>query len=331
GEAGEEVQGELGHILQPLAQRRHPDREDVEAVVEILAELAVLDQLDHVAVGGRDQAEVDLDRLLGADGVDLALLQGAQQLHLRVERQLPDLVEEQRAAVGLLELADALVHRTGEGAPLVPEQDALDQVLGDGAAVDGDEGPRLALALALDGARDQLLAHARLALDQDRDVGARGSAAERHRALHGLAADDEVGEGERALRLLADAGDLALQRLDLERAVDRHLEPLGRGRLDHEIDGAGAHGVDGGIDGAVCGLHDDGGRAGLGSHALEHLHAVDSRHDVVEQHERHRTTVGTFEDLESLLAASGGAGLEAETLDGFFEYATLGRIVIDDQ
>ena len=149
-----------GTSLEALAQRRHPDREHVEAVVEVLAELAVLDQLDHVAVGRRDQAEVDLDRLLGADRIDLAFLQRAQQLHLRVERQLADLVEEQRAAVGFLELADALVDGAGERALLVAEQDALDEVLGDGAAVDGDERLAGALALALDGAGDQLLADA---------------------------------------------------------------------------------------------------------------------------------------------------------------------------
>ena len=42
-------------------------------------------------------------------------------------------------------------------------------------------GLRLALALALDGARDQLLADAALALDQDGDVGGGGAAAERDR------------------------------------------------------------------------------------------------------------------------------------------------------
>ena len=99
-----------------------------------------------------------------------------------------------------------------------------------------------ALALALDGARDQLLADAALALDQHGNVGGGRAPAERDDALHGLAADDEVGEGEHAFGLLLDAGDLALQRLDLERALDGDLEPLGRGRLDDEIDGAGAHG-----------------------------------------------------------------------------------------
>ena len=131
GKARHEVLRELRHVAEALAQRRHPDGEHVHAVVEVLAELPVAHQLDHVAVGGRDQAEIDLQRFLRSDRIDLAVLQRAQQLHLRVERQLADLVEEQRAAVRFLELADALVDGAGERALLVPEQDALDQVLGD--------------------------------------------------------------------------------------------------------------------------------------------------------------------------------------------------------
>ena len=41
--------------------------------------------------------------------------------------------------------------------------------------------------------------------------------------------------------------------------------------------------------------------------------------------------IGALEDLQGLLAALGGLGLVAETLDGFFEDATLGGIVVDDQ
>ncbi len=169
------------------------------------------------------------------------------------------------------------------------------------------------------------------ALDQDGDVGCGGAAAERYRAMHGLATDDEVGKGERALGLLLDAGDLALQRLDLERAVDRHLEPLGRGRLDDEVDRAGAHGRDGGIDGAVRCLHDDRRGAGLGGKPLQHLDAVHAGHDEIEQDEGDGAAIRPLEDLQGLLAALGRLGLEAETLNGFFEDATLGRIVVDDQ
>ena len=94
-------------------------------------------------------------------------------------RQLADLVEEERAAMGLAELADVLVGGAGEGALLVAEEDAFDEIVGDGAAIDGDEGLRAPVAGALDGAGDQLLADARFALDQDRDLRGGGALAER--------------------------------------------------------------------------------------------------------------------------------------------------------
>ena len=143
---------------------------DVQPIVEVLAEAALGHLLGQVAVGGRDDAHVHPRRPLGADRVDLALLQRAQQLDLHVERQLADLVEEQDAAVRLLELAQVLVGGAGEAALLVAEQDGLDQVLRDGAAVDGDERLARAVRAAVHGARDQLLAGAALAEQQDRDL-----------------------------------------------------------------------------------------------------------------------------------------------------------------
>ena len=61
----------------------------------------------QIAVRRRDHAHVDLERPRAADALELLLLQHAQQLRLHLERQLADLVEEQRAAVGELEAADA--------------------------------------------------------------------------------------------------------------------------------------------------------------------------------------------------------------------------------
>ncbi len=138
--------GELGNVLGSLPQRRHGNRKHVQAIEQVLAEASRLHVGDQVAVGGRDDAHVDFHGLAPADRLDFALLQRAQQLDLRGERQFADLVEEQRAAVGLDELAGVLVGGAGEGALLVAEQDRLDQILRHGAAIDGDE--RLGAALA---------------------------------------------------------------------------------------------------------------------------------------------------------------------------------------
>ena len=57
----------------------------------------------QIAVGGGDDADVDAARDVLADAAQLPFLNDAQQLGLRARRQLADLVEEQRAAVRLLE------------------------------------------------------------------------------------------------------------------------------------------------------------------------------------------------------------------------------------
>ena len=67
---------------------------DVQPVEQILLELAVGDQLPQVAVGGGDDADVDLLGALGAERLELALLQHAQQLGLQRRRHRADLVEE---------------------------------------------------------------------------------------------------------------------------------------------------------------------------------------------------------------------------------------------
>src|SRR3546814_5020275 len=70
----------------------------------------------------RDDAHVGADRRAAANGGVLALLQHPQQAGLRLQRHVADLVEEQRAAGGLLEAAGGAHGGAGEGALLVAER-----------------------------------------------------------------------------------------------------------------------------------------------------------------------------------------------------------------
>ena len=99
---------EARDVLAALAHRRQLDVDDREPEVQILAERALVDLVAQIAVGRREHADVDLVRAIAADALDLALLEHAQQLGLQRDVELADLVEEDRAAVGLLEAADVL-------------------------------------------------------------------------------------------------------------------------------------------------------------------------------------------------------------------------------
>ena len=100
------------------------------------------------------------------------------------ERQLAELVEEQRAAARLDERALAIALGAGERALHVAEQVRVDQLLGDRAAIDDDERPRRARRRVVDRPRRELLAGAGLALDQHRRVGRRRHLEHREQLAH---------------------------------------------------------------------------------------------------------------------------------------------------
>src|SRR5438477_12054286 len=90
-----------------------------------------------------------------------------------------EIVEEERAAVSALEAAGARRGGARKGASLVPEELALEDALGEGLHVDGDERAADAVAPVMEQAGDQLLARPALPLDQHRGAARRHAADER--------------------------------------------------------------------------------------------------------------------------------------------------------
>ena len=147
------------------------------------------------------------DRLGIADALERALLQHAQQLGLQLERDLGDLVEEQRALAGELEPAGAIGDRAGERALDVTEQLALEHAGRERGAVDRDERLVAVGGRAVDRARDQLLAGAGLAADQHRRARRRHRAdLLPHVADRGALAEDVAGLVRRASARARRAG-----------------------------------------------------------------------------------------------------------------------------
>jgi len=182
-----EVRGEERDVLGALAQGRQVDGEDAQPVPEVAAELAARHHLRQIAVGRGDDPHVDGHAALRADALERAVLQDAQQPHLRCGRELADLIEEQRPRVGALEPALPRRDRAGEAPLLVAEELGVHELGRDGPAVHADDrarGPRRAL---VDGASDHLLADARLPRDEDRHVRRRCALDQLHHASETLA------------------------------------------------------------------------------------------------------------------------------------------------
>ena len=213
GEAAQLQQGadDRCDVLAAGSQGREADADDAEAVVEVGAQGAAGDGRGEVALGCGDDPDVDRLLAVAADGADGAGLEGAQEAGLEVEREGVELVEEEGAAVGPGEGAAAGLQGAGEGAADVAEELALDEVLREGAAVDGDEGAAPARAGVVDRPGGELLAGAGLALEQDGDVGGGGELEHGEDLAHDQAGADQLAEAVRAAGV-----DLQLVRLGLD-------------------------------------------------------------------------------------------------------------------
>ena len=76
--------------------------------------------LRHVfeaAIGGGDEAEIDIDRRRAADAHDAPLLQHAQQFGLHLHGHLADFVEKDGAAISEFKFARLAVFRGAGKAP----------------------------------------------------------------------------------------------------------------------------------------------------------------------------------------------------------------------
>src|SRR5262249_46182466 len=149
---------EQGDVLPPRAEGREPQRDDVEAIEQILSKRALLDHVLQIAMGSRDEAHVRAQRLYAAEAFVFAILKQPEEFHLDGRRDFADLVQEQGAAFGELDATGLARRRAGERALLVAEELALEQVVREGRAMHLHEGPARTRAALVQRSRDELLA-----------------------------------------------------------------------------------------------------------------------------------------------------------------------------
>ena len=108
------------YIVIALPKRRQLHGDDGKPIKQVFAKFAVFNCFGEILVGGRDNADVDLDVLFTAHRPEDSTtgtflwwrLEGTQELGLHVEIALADLIEKQRATVGELKCTFAILFCT---------------------------------------------------------------------------------------------------------------------------------------------------------------------------------------------------------------------------
>ena len=190
----EEVVDEQRDVVLAIAQRRQLNRDDVEAVEEILAELPSSIICRRSTLVAAMMRTSTLIVSMPPRRMKSRSWMTRSSFGLRLERDVADLVEEDAALVGEVEHPLLRIDGAGERALDVAEQRGLEQIRRQVARVHGDEralGPR---RVGVDRARDQLLAGAALALNEDRRPARRRLDDQVEHLTHPRAPADDVRE-----------------------------------------------------------------------------------------------------------------------------------------
>ncbi len=236
---------EQGLFVAAFAQGRKFQGQAADAVVQIFAETAQLHLLAQRSVGGGDDADVHREQLGAAHRLHATLLQHPQQAGLGRQGHVADFVEEQCAAVGLADQADAaLLVGAGEGAFFVTEQFRFHQLGRDRRAVDRNEWLLATGTGLVQGLDEHFLADAGLTVDQQRNVLFQQAFGLAHGLFHAavtkvqsIEADDVAGGG-RGGRGDWFGEDAWLDRY-LVRALEHALETIAPGCLQGEWQAVG--------------------------------------------------------------------------------------------
>jgi hypothetical protein len=285
------VANELWDVFTAIAKGRQVKSDDVDAVIQVGAKATAGHLRLEVACGRGYHPDVNDTVSVVADAPNLAFLERAKQLHLKWWRELTDLVEEERAAVSFLKETDLLRRGTGEGALRVSKELALQQVLRNGATVDGDERLLGARAVGMDVPSDQFLAGATLARNEDGRRVPCNLTSNGQDLLHRCAASDDATRRTERGQLLLELLHRLAQPFPLDRLADGQQQLVGAKRLSDEVVRATPHRLDDPFVVLVGAHHDDEPTGVLGAKLLKELEPVHARHAHVAQNEIRRGAV----------------------------------------
>jgi hypothetical protein len=180
--------------------------------------------------------------------------------------------------VGAAEEPERIGDRAGERAADVAEELGLEEVRGDRAAVDGDEGPLGARRQAVDRRGDELLARAALTLDEHGRAGPRHLGDDLLHALHRRGVADELRDRELLAQALAQRVHLAAEEAPLHHPGHEVAELVEDQRLREVVVRPLLEGLDGRGDRRVARHHDDLDGLVLELDLLEELETAHLRH-----------------------------------------------------
>jgi hypothetical protein len=179
-----EVARQQPDVVAAFSERWHLNLDHCQPEQEVLPKIAGRDLGRQLPIRRGDQPNVDAPRAVLAEAPHFSFLDRSKQLGLRARRELPYFVEKQGAAMRLLEQTGPLGDRACESATRIAEQLGLEQLVRQSRAIDGTERATGTPTQPMQCPRNEFLARARFASDEDRKWTSGGVSDRGPQAIH---------------------------------------------------------------------------------------------------------------------------------------------------
>src|SRR5437773_10764737 len=94
-------------IFRAFPQGWNVNRKNIQPVKQVFAKFSLLNHLLEFAIGGSDQAGIGVNSPCASQPLEFSLLEHAQQLGLKLERDVADLIQNYRSALGQLKAVNS--------------------------------------------------------------------------------------------------------------------------------------------------------------------------------------------------------------------------------
>ena len=286
-------------ILFPVAQGGDPERDDVQAIVEILAKPPLFHLFFKILVGRRQHPDIGCNQPVPSDTFERLLLEDPKHFCLRLKAHVGHFVKKDRPLVGQVKLSPFHGGRPGKGPLFMAEQLALNQIFRNRRTVHLDERFLDPPALTVNGSGHELLSRSVFSHDQDPGVGRRDNADHLFEVQNRTAVPRQL---IFVTDLLAEEQVFLFQTNNVHRMVDHQNHLLERERFLDEIEGPEFGRLHRGFDRAVARHHDN---LEMGMRGLDRLENLDSIHAWKPDVQDNQIGRFLFQNPQSLLTACG--------------------------
>src|SRR5438067_1426763 len=268
-DAGDQVEAIFARAL---AYGWQDERHHVEAIKEVFAESSFLYFVHQIPVRRSNESRVDGELAGPAQPPERFRLQHLEELGLQLERELANLIQENRAAIRQLEQPDFALLRVGERALLVTEQLRIEKSRRQAGTIDFDEGSIRAGREVMNDASDPAFARPTLSLQEHRRPLARREQLDVAREV--LHSGRHAQRSDTFLLMIprAQPGVLASETHLFGETRDRRGKVGHVDRLGEKILRAELHGAHGGLDVTLPRQQND--RGAISTQSLENHQAV---------------------------------------------------------